>query len=92
VASPDDSIELNWKVYEGNEVAFYPLTVGQLKVLFAFGMNMINTAFATESSLLQTVNEMTEEQLADSEYVSTFEANARQQFDAINKTIDASAI
>lgn len=90
VASPDDSIELNWKVYEGSEVAFYTLTVAQLKVLFAFGMTVINAAFNVESTLLQTVNEMTEEQLADSEYVSTFEANARQQFDAINKTIEAS--
>ena len=89
VACQDDSLELQWKVYENNEATFYTLTIAQLKVLFAFGMTVINTAFATESALLAEVHAMTDEQLADSAYVSEFESNAQQQFAAINKTIDA---
>lgn len=89
VAAQDDSTQLQWKVYENGEATFYPLTIGQLKVLFAFGMTVINTAFATESALLAEVHEMTEEQLADNAYVEAFEAKARQQFGAINKIFDA---
>ena len=92
VASPEDTATLQWKVYENDETAFYTLTVAQLKVLFAFGMSVINTAFATESALLAEVHEMADEQLADEELVRAFEERSRQQFDAINKTIDAASL
>lgn len=88
VSASDDSTELNWKVYEGNEVAFLTLTVAELKQLFAFGMNMINTAFGVEGALLQQVRAMTDEQLSDNQYVSEFESQAREQFNGIDKIIE----
>lgn len=88
VAAQDDSTVLQWKVYENNKAVFYALTIKQLKILFAFGMTVINAAFATESSFLDQIQAMSDEQLMDDAFVEELKATAREQFATINKTIN----
>jgi hypothetical protein len=85
--APDD-ITLNWKVYKDNQPLVIPLTKIQLAQLFAFALNMINTAFGLEGVRNNDVANATVEQLNNNDWVQNFRKETELAFEQINNKVD----
>lgn len=84
MTSQPDDYTVNWKVWAADVPIMLTITKAEFNAIFAFGMLMINTAFGVEGALNAEVQKLTEEQLADAEYVTAFKENAVVQLAAVN--------
>lgn len=80
MASQPDDFTINWKVWQGDIPAILTITKAEFNAVFAFGMTMINTAFAVEGELNAQVQTITEEQLSDAAYIQAFKDSATAAF------------
>lgn len=87
MASQPDDYTVVWKVWTADVPIMLTITKAEFNAIFAFGMLMINTAFGVEGALNAEVQKMTEEQLADAEYVTAFKENVVVQFAAVNTVL-----
>lgn len=85
--APDETT-LNWKVYANNQPIVVPLTKEQLAQLFAFALNMINTAFGVEGVRNNDLTTATVEQLNDKTWVEEYKIATDFAFNQINNKID----
>lgn len=85
--APDETT-LNWKVYANNKPIVVPLTKVQLAQLFAFALNMINTAFGVEGVRNNDLTTATVEQLNDETWVEEYKIATDLAFNEINNKID----
>ena len=86
-SAPDDTT-LNWKVYMGDIPLVVPVTKAQLAQLFAFALNMINTAFGVEGVRNNDLTTATVEQLNDETWVKQYKIATDFAFNQINNKID----
>ena len=84
MASQPDDYTITWKVWQGDKPVMLTITKAEFNAIFAFGMTMINTAFAVEGALNEQAQSFTDEQLADGDYVMAFKENAVIQLAAVN--------
>lgn len=85
--APDETT-LNWKVYANNKPIVVPLTKVQLAQLFAFALNMINTAFGVEGVRNNDLTTATVEQLNDETWIEQYKIATDFAFNQINNKID----
>lgn len=85
--APDETT-LDWKVYKDNQPLVIPLTKVQLAQLFAFALNMINTAFGVEGVRNNDVANATVEQLNDDNWVQNFRKETELAFEQINNKVN----
>jgi len=85
--APDETT-LNWKVYANNKPIVVPLTKVQLAQLFAFALNMINTAFGVEGVRNNDLTTATVEQLNDETWVEQYKGATDFAFNQINNKVD----
>lgn len=82
--SQEDGYILNWKVWQNNSPIMLAITKAQFNEIFAFGMFMINQAFAIEGILNNEQEAFTEDQLADEEFIAEFKAKSVNEFSGIS--------
>lgn len=85
--APDETT-LNWKVYANNKPIVVPLTKVQLAKLFAFALNMINTAFGVEGVRNNDLTTATVEQLNDKTWVEQYKIATDFAFNEINNNVN----
>lgn len=83
---PDNSV-IPWEVWQGDIPTMLPVNKEQFKQCFAFGSQMIISVETVKGTLNASVQELTEEQLADANYVMAFKENAVIQFSAVNTVL-----
>ena len=80
---PDDTV-IPWEVWQGETPVMLPVNKAQFKQCFAFGANMIIGVETVKGTLNAEVQNLTDEQLADADYVMAFKENAVIQLAAVN--------
>ena len=83
---PDDTV-IPWEVWQGEVPTMLPVNKEQFKQCFAFGSQMIISVETVKGQLNASIQELTEEQLADADYVMAFKENAVIQLSKINTTL-----
>lgn len=87
---PDDTV-IPWEVWQGDVPTMLPVNKAQFKQCFAFGSQMIINVELVKGQLNAEVQQLTDEQLADADYVMAVKENAVIQLAAVNTvlTLDA---
>lgn len=80
---PDDTV-IPWEVWQGDTPVMLPVNKAQFKQCFAFGANMIIGVETAKGTLNAEVQNLTDEQLADADYVMAFKENAVIQLAQVN--------
>jgi hypothetical protein len=80
---PDNTI-IPWEVWQGDVPVMLPVNKAQFKQCFAFGANMIISVETVKGTLNAEVQNMTDEQLANADYIADFKGNAMAQLAAVN--------
>lgn len=80
---PDDTI-IPWEVWQGDVPTMLPVNKTQFKKYFAFGANMIIEVETVKGTINANIQTLTDEQLADADYVMAFKENAVIQLAQVN--------
>lgn len=80
---PDDTV-IPWEVWQGDTPVMLPVNKAQFKKCFAFGASMIIEVETAKGTLNAEVQKLTDEQLADEDYVMGFKGNAVIQLAQVN--------
>lgn len=80
---PEDTV-IPWEVWQGDVPTMLPVNKVQFKQCFAFGSQMIIGVETVKGTLNAEVQNLTDEQLADADYVNAFKENAVIQLTAVN--------
>lgn len=80
---PDDTV-IPWEVWQGDVPTMLPVNKDQFKQCFAFGSQMIISVETVKGALNAEVQNLTDEQLADPDYVMAFKENAVIQLAQVN--------
>lgn len=80
---PDDTV-IPWEVWQGDIPVMLPVNKAQFKQCFAFGANMIIGVETVKGTLNADVQSLTDEQLADADYIMAFKENTVIQLAAVN--------
>lgn len=84
IASQPDTYTIYWKCWCDGMPKMLQLTKVQFNAIFAFGIQMINQAFAVQGTLNTTVQSMLSYQMQDQEYIAQFKQQAEEAFSAVN--------
>jgi hypothetical protein len=84
MANQPDDFTVSWKVWQDGNPVMLTISKAEFNAIFAFGMVMINTAFGVEGDLNETAQKLTDEQLADDDYVMAFKKTAVIRFATVN--------
>lgn len=87
---PDDTV-IPWEVWQNDIPTMLPVNKEQFKQCFAFGSQMIISVETVKGTLNAEVQNLTEEQLADADYVMAFKENAVIQLAQVNTVFDLEA-
>lgn len=90
IANQPDTYAINWKCWCDGMPVMLELNKAQFNAIFAFGIQMINEAFAVQGILNDTVQNMTSLQLADQVYIAQFKQSAIDSFAAMNTVFEIS--
>jgi hypothetical protein len=80
---PADTV-IPWEVWQGDVPTMLSVNAEQFKACFAFGSQMIIQVEAIKGAINAEVQNLTDEQLADEEYITAFKENAVVQLNAVN--------
>lgn len=80
---PEDTV-IPWEVWQGDVPTMLPVNKEQFKQCFAFGSQMIISVETVKGMLNAEVQNLTDEQLANADYVMAFKENAVIQLAAVN--------
>ena len=80
---PDDTV-IPWEVWQGDIPVMLSVNKAQFKQCFAFGANMIICVETVKGTLNAEVQNLTDEQLADGDYVMAFKENVVIQLTQVN--------
>lgn len=80
---PDETV-IPWEVWQGDVPTMLPVNKEQFKQCFAFGSQMIISVETVKGTLNAEVQNLTDEQLANADYVMAFKENAVMQLAAVN--------
>lgn len=92
IATQSDDYVISWKCWSEGVPKMLELTKAQFNQIFAFGIQMINEAFAVQGILNATVQGMNAQQLADKEYIAQFKQQTADAFSAVNTVLDISQL
>jgi hypothetical protein len=84
---PADTV-IPWEVWQGDVPTMLSVNAEQFKACFAFGSQMIIQVEAIKGAINAEVQNLTDEQLADEEYITAFKENAVIQLNAVNTVFD----
>lgn len=73
-----------WEVWQGDVPTMLSVNAEQFKACFAFGSQMIINVESVKGAINAEVQSLTEEQLANEEYITAFKENAVIQLNAVN--------
>lgn len=80
---PDDTV-IPWEVWQGDTPVMLPVDKAQFKQCFAFGASMIIEVETAKGMINANVQKLTDEQLANQDYVRMFKENTVIQLSQIN--------
>lgn len=92
LSTQPDTTQITWKTWKDNTPVMLIVSKAEFNAIFSFGMLMINTAFGIEGVLNEQVQKMTEEQLADFQFVQAFKTEAVTQFAQVNTVFDLKTV
>jgi hypothetical protein len=84
---PADTI-IPWEVWQGDAPTMLSVNANQFKQCFAFGSQMIITVETVKGAINAEVQKLTDEQLADEEYIIAFKENAVIQLNSVNTVFE----
>lgn len=88
---PEDTV-IPWEVWQGDAPTMLSVNANQFKQCFAFGSQMIITVETVKGNINALVQKLTDEQLANEEYIKAFKENIVLEFANINTTFDLTGI
>jgi hypothetical protein len=77
-----------WEVWQGDVPTMLSVNAEQFKACFAFGSQMIITVETVKGAINAEIQKLTDEQLADEEYITAFKENAVMQLNAVNTVFE----
>jgi hypothetical protein len=84
---PADTV-IPWEVWQGDVPTMLSVNAEQFKACFAFGSQMIISVESVKGAINAEVQNLTDEQLADEEYITVFKENAVMQLNAVNAVFE----
>jgi hypothetical protein len=86
---PSDTV-IPWEVWQGDAPTMLSVNANQFKQCFAFGSQMIITVETIKGAINAEVQKLTDEQLANDEYIKAFKENSIVQLNAVNTVFELS--
>jgi hypothetical protein len=84
---PADTV-IPWEVWQSDVPTMLSVNANQFKACFAFGSQMIISVESVKGAINAEVQNLTDEQLADEEYITAFKENAVMQLNAVNAVFE----
>lgn len=84
---PADTV-IPWEVWQGETPTMLSVNANQFKACFAFGSQMIISVETVKGAINAEVQNLTDEQLANEEYITSFKENAVMQLNAVNTVFE----
>lgn len=84
---PEDTI-IPWEVWQGDVPTMLSVNANQFKSCFAFGSKMIIEVETVKGSINAEINNLTDEQLANEEFINSFKKNAIIQLNSVNTVFE----
>jgi hypothetical protein len=84
---PADTV-IPWEVWQGDVPTMLSVNAEQFKACFAFGSQMIIQVEAIKGAINAEIQNLTDEQLADEEYITAFKENAVIQLNGVNTVFE----
>lgn len=88
---PADTV-IPWEVWQGDVPTMLSVNAEQFKACFAFGSQMIIQVEAIKGSINAEIQNLTDEQLANEEFINAFKENSVIQFNSVNTVFDLTQI
>lgn len=87
---PENTV-IPWEVWQGDIPIMLPVNKAQFKQCFAFGANMIINVETVKGTLNAEVQNLTDEQLSDDDFVMVFKGNVVIQLAQVNTILKLEA-
>lgn len=84
---PEDTI-IPWEVWQSDTPTMLSVNAEQFKACFAFGSQMIISVEAIKGSINAEINNLTDEQLANEEFINSFKENAVILLNSVNTVFE----
>ena len=84
---PEDAV-IPWEVWQGDVPTMLSVNETQFKACFAFGSQMIISVEIVKGTINAEVQKLTDEQLANDEYITAFKENAVMQLNGIDNVFE----
>jgi hypothetical protein len=84
---PADTV-IPWEVWQGDVPTMLSVNAEQFKACFAFGSQMIISVESVKGAINAEVQNLTDEQLANEEYIAAFKENAVAQLNGVNTVFE----
>ena len=84
---PVDTV-IPWEVWQGDVPTMLSVNAEQFKACFAFGSQMIIQVETVKGAINAEVQKLTDELLADDEYITAFKENAVMQLNSVNAVFE----
>lgn len=88
---PSDTV-IPWEVWQGDTPTMLAVNEEQFKACFAFGSQMIIQVEAIKGTINAEIQNITDEQLANEEFINSFKENAVVQLNSVNTVFDLTQI
>lgn len=86
-ALPEETI-IPWEVWQGDVPTMLSVNAEQFKSCFAFGSQMIIRVESIKGAICAEIQNLTDEQLADGEYITAFKENAVMRLNSVNTVFE----
>jgi hypothetical protein len=88
---PEDTI-IPWEVWQGDTPTMLSVNANQFKSCFAFGSKMIIQVETIKGAINAEIQNLTDEQLANEEFINVFKENVVIQLNSVNTVFDLTSI
>jgi hypothetical protein len=84
---PADTV-IPWEVWQGDVPTMLSVNEAQFKACYAFGAKMTIEVETVKGAINAEIQNLTDEQLADEEYITAFKENAVMQLNSVNTVFE----
>lgn len=84
---PEGSV-VPWEVWQGDVPTMLSVNEEQFKACYAFGSQMIINVETVKGTINAEIQKLTDEQLADEEYITMFKENVVTQLNSVNTVFE----
>lgn len=88
----DDTAVVYWEVWQEDLIYMLPVSKVQFKNGYAFGVQMTIQVQGILGVICNEINNLTDEQLANEEFINSFKENAVIQLNSVNTVFDLTQI